>query len=134
MNKVFLMGRLTATPELKATPNGVNVCSFNIAVNRRFKNSDGEYETDFFKCVAWRQTADFICRNWEKGQPMMLEGELRPNSWTDNEGRKVSALEVVVSEAHFAGGKKKTQETQDPPSIANTSDFSTEVLHENPPF
>ena len=83
MNKVILMGRLTADPELKQSQNGTSVCRFTIAVNRRFKNAQGGYDADFLNCTAWKQTAEFICRYFKKGQMIAVEGALRTSSYQD---------------------------------------------------
>lgn len=105
MNKAILVGRLTADPELKTTPSGVSVCSFSVAVNRRFADSNGERKADFINCVAWRQTAEFICNYFAKGRMIGLVGSIQTRDWTDNEGRKRYATEVVVDEAYFTESK-----------------------------
>lgn len=88
MNKAILVGRLTADPELKATTSGVSVCSFSVAVNRRFARAGEERKADFINCVAWRQTAEFICNYFAKGRMIGLVGSIQTRDWTDNEGRK----------------------------------------------
>ncbi|MBO7250833.1 MAG: single-stranded DNA-binding protein [Clostridia bacterium] len=103
-NKVILMGRLTADPELKQTQSGVSVTSFNIAVDRKVKDSP----CDFFTINAWRQTAEFICKYFKKGQAILVCGELQTRSWTDNNGQKRTVTEVVTSEATFCEGKKES--------------------------
>lgn len=105
MNKAILVGRLTADPELKVTPTGVSVCSFSVAVNRRFANANGERKADFINCVAWRQTAEFICNYFSKGRMIGLVGSIQTRDWTDNEGKKRYATEVVVDEAYFTESK-----------------------------
>ena len=104
-NKVILMGRLTADPELKATQSGVSVTSFNIAVDRKVKDSP----CDFITIVAWRQTAEFICKFFKKGSAILVCGELQTRSWTDNNGNKRTATEVVANEACFCESKKETE-------------------------
>lgn len=101
INKVILGGRLTADIELKATPSGVAVCQFNIATNRRGKDA----QTDFISCVAWRQTAEFISKYFAKGSSICVVGEIQTRSWTDKDGGKRYATEVVVSEALFVDSK-----------------------------
>ncbi len=102
MNKSVLIGRLTKAPELKTTASGVSVCSFTIAVNRRFKNSEGKYDADFINCVAWRQQAEFICKYFDKGSMLALCGSIQTRSY-DSDGRKVYVTEVVADEVSFVG-------------------------------
>ena len=113
MNKVELLGRLTRDPELRTTPNGISVLSFSIAVDRRFKNKDGEKEVDFINCVAWRQTAEFISKYFTKGKMIAVCGTLQTRTWDDADGKKRYATDVVVDETYFAGAsnesKPKTQ-------------------------
>jgi single-strand DNA-binding protein len=105
MNKAILMGRLTADPELRQTPNGVSVARFSIAVDRRFSGRDGNRQTDFINCVAWRQTADFLCRYFHKGNMVALIGSIQSRSWDGNDGKKHYATEVVADEVYFTGEK-----------------------------
>ena len=104
MNKVILMGRLARDPELRSTPNGVSVCTFALAVSRRFKNANGEYDADFINCVAWRQTAEFISKNFTKGRMLGVAGSLQTRSY-DKDGQKRYVTEVSVDEAYFAGDR-----------------------------
>ncbi len=104
MNKVILMGRLTRDPELRTTPNGVSVCSFTIAVNRRFKNAEGSYDADFINCVAWRQTGEFVSRYFTKGRMIAVVGSLQTRTY-EKDGQKRYATEVQVDEAHFTESK-----------------------------
>lgn len=106
LNKVVLAGHLTATPELRQTPNGVSVTSFSIAINRRFsKNAEGAQgqnsNVDFINIVAWRSQADFITRYFKKGSAICVTGSLQSRSWTDQQGAKRYSTEVVVDEAYF---------------------------------
>ena len=103
-NKVILIGNLTAAPELKKTPSGVSVTSFSIAVNRRFAK-DGQQQTDFINIVAWRQTAEFVARYFNKGKPILICGQLQTRSWTDQNGQKHYTTEVVAEEAAFVENK-----------------------------
>ena len=100
-NKVILGGRITADPELKQTPQGVSVTSFSIAVNRRVK----EAQTDFINCIAWRQTAEFICKFFKKGSSICISGSIQIRSWTDQQNNKRYATEVVADEAFFVDAK-----------------------------
>lgn len=104
-NKVILLGRLTADPELKQTGSGVAVTSFTLAVDRKH-NKDTEKKADFITVVAWRQSAEFICKYFRKGSAIIVLGELQTRSWQDAEGKKRTATEVVASEVSFAESKK----------------------------
>lgn len=102
LNKVVLMGRLTADPELKHTPSNVAVCTFSLAVNRRFNRN----ETDFIDIVAWRQQAEFISKYFTKGQQMVVCGALQTRTWEDKNGNKRKSVEVVADEVYFADSKR----------------------------
>lgn len=119
-NKVILMGRLTHDPELKQSSSGTSVTSFNLAVDRRYTKEGQEKQTDFITIVAWRNTAEFICKYFTKGAAMLVCGELQTRSWTDNEGNKRYATEVVASEVNFCEAKKSSEGTS-LPQTANGS-------------
>lgn len=104
-NKVILQGNLTADPEVKATPTGVSVCRFGIAVQRRYKSENGTAETDFIDCVAWRSTADFVGKYFTKGTPILVCGSLQIRKWEDKEGNKRTSAEVVADEVTFCAPK-----------------------------
>lgn len=114
LNKAILGGRLTADPELKQTPNGVAVCSFTLAINRRFAREGEQQQADFINCVAWRQTAEFISRYFHKGSSLCIAGNIQTRSWTDNNGQKRYATEVVVDEAMFVDSKSEGGQAQQP--------------------
>ena len=88
LNKVIIMGRLTADLELKQTPSGVSVLSFNIAVERSYSKQGEEKQVDFINCVAWRQQAEFISKYFSKGRMIALEGNLRTRTYDDKNGTK----------------------------------------------
>ena len=119
-NKVILIGRLTADPELKQSQNGTSVTSFSLAVDRRFSKEGQPKQTDFITIVAWRNTAEFICKHFGKGQAILVEGELQIRMWTDNDGQKRYAGEVVASEVRFCEAKKNSEGTS-LPQTANSS-------------
>ena len=100
-NKVILIGNMTADPELKQTQTGTSVCSFSIAVNRRFSKNEQGQTVDFINIVAWRQSADFVCRYFKKGNPILVCGQLQTRTWTDNQGQKRYATEVHADEVTF---------------------------------
>ncbi len=110
MNKAILMGRLTKDPELRTTQSNISVCSFTLACDRRFKNQQGERETDFIPCVAWRQTAEFVARYFEKGARVCVVGSIQPRSWEDDKGERRYITEVIVDEAYFADNKRQTDD------------------------
>ena len=129
-NKVILMGRLTADPELKQSQqSGVSVTSFTLAVDRRYGQ---DKQTDFPTIVAWRQTAEFICKYFSKGSAMLVCGELQTRSWTDKDGNKRYATEVVASEVSFCESKKSS-ETNSAPYNQNGSQSEYEP-HSTPSF
>lgn len=104
MNKVVLMGRLTADPELSQTQNGTTVCRFTVAVNRRFAK-EGQQSADFINCTAWRQQAEFICKYFQKGSMIAVVGSIQTRSWDDNAGKKHYATDVVADEVYFTGSR-----------------------------
>lgn len=111
INKSILGGRLTADPELKQTASGISACTFTIAVNRKY-SKDGQQEADFINCQAWRQTAEFICKYFKKGSSICIAGAIQTRSWTDNNGQKRYATEVVADEAYFVDGKNDAERTE----------------------
>ncbi|HHX37879.1 MAG TPA: single-stranded DNA-binding protein [Clostridiaceae bacterium] len=127
MNRAILIGRLVRDPELRTTQNGISVCSFTLAVDRRFKNQYGERETDFIPCVAWRNTADFCARYFSKGKRMALLGSIRPRSWEDTEGNKRYITEVIAEEVYFADGKSDGNEQVITPT-EDESDGNEQVI------
>lgn len=110
LNKVILMGRFTKDPELKSTQSGTSVVSFSIACDRDFVGQNGERETDFINCVAWKGTAEFICKYFRKGSLAAIEGRIETRSWDTPEGKKGYATEVNVSNIYFAESKKDASE------------------------
>ena len=103
LNKVILMGNLVADPEYKTTPSGVGVTTFSIAVGRRFAKQGDEVTADFFNVVAWRNTAEFVSKYFNKGRAIVVVGSLQNRSWTDQNGQKHYITEVVADECYFAG-------------------------------
>lgn len=133
LNKVIMQGRLTDTPQLKQTTSGVDVCSFSIAVERNAKSADGQRHTDFINCVAWRNTAKFLCEYFSKGKMIIVAGELQSRSYEDKSGNKRTAFEVIVNEANFCGGESKPTEGQQTQAPAEETQF-VEVDAEELPF
>ena len=106
-NKITLMGRLVAAPELKTSQNGVPYTRFRIAVNRRFHNKDEENKVDFFNATAWRSTAEFICKYFGKGSMIMLDGEMQTQQYEDRNGNPATWYDVAVDRVCFTGEPKK---------------------------
>ena len=105
-NKVILGGRITADPELKSTPSGISVTSFTVAVNRSYRGKNGEEpQADFINVTAWRNTAEFITRHFRKASSICIVGSIQTRSYTDKQGQKRYATEVVADEAHFVDAK-----------------------------
>jgi len=106
-NKVILGGRITADPELRQTNSGIPVTTFTVAVNRRSSKDDSQQTADFINCVAWRSTAEFVSRYFRKGSSICVVGSIQTRSWTDQQGQKRYATEVVIDEANFVDAKSE---------------------------
>ena len=120
-NKVILIGNMTADPELKQTASGLSVCSFSIAVNRRFARSEqGQQSVDFINIVAWRQQAEFVSRYFKKGNPILVCGQLQNRDWTDKQGNKRIATEVIADEVSFVASAAQTAQ-------ASTGNYTPEA-------
>ena len=108
LNHIVIMGRLTRDPELRRTGSGIAVASFTVAVDRDFgKNENGEKETDFIDCVAWRQTGEFISKYFTKGRMIVVSGRLQIRSWADKDGNKRRTAEVVADNCYFGDSKRE---------------------------
>lgn len=105
LNRAIMMGRLCADPELKHTQTQVTVCSFRIAVDRDY-SKNGDKETDFFDVVAWRATAEFICKYFTKGRMIVVDGRMQTRPWTDRDGNKRVTTELVADNAYFGDSKR----------------------------
>lgn len=135
LNKVILQGCLTATPELKTTQTGTPVCSFTLAVGRSYKK-EGSPDTDFIRCVAWKNTAEFITRYFRKGQQMLVDGTLQVREYEQN-GVKKYITEALVLGVNFCGPKQQEeqQETeQQAPAYQLAPASFEEVNEEDLPF
>lgn len=107
LNKALLQGRFTADPELRHTASNIAVTTFSLAVNRSYVRQGQERETDFINCVAWRSTAEFVCKYFQKGMQAVVDGSIQTRSYTDKDGNKRTAFEVVVDNIYFADSKKE---------------------------
>lgn len=146
LNVVAIMGRLTADPELKTTQNGVSVCSFSVAVDRNYVPQGQERQADFIDVVAWRSTADFVCRHFSKGKMIGVAGEIQTRMYEDKQGNKRKAVEIKANYVSFAGdkqgeGQRQSSETSseqhpvssDSSSVypSGSSDDFEEILHDD---
>ena len=109
LNHITIMGRLTRDAELRRTGNGTAVASFTVAVDRDY-SQNGQEETDFIDCVAWRGTGEFVSRYFAKGSMIVVSGRLQIRTWTDKDGNKRKAAEVVADEIYFGEGKRDGNE------------------------
>lgn len=117
LNKVILGGRLTADPELKTTPSGVSVTSITVAVNRRFGGKENKQpQADFINVTAWRSTAEFITKYFRKASSICIVGSIQTRSWTDQNGQKRFATEIVADEAYFVDSKSEMSGQSGSPS------------------
>lgn len=137
MNKVYMIGNLTRDPELRSTQMGVSVCSFSIAVNRRFKGADGKNETDFFNVTAWRQLGELCQQYLAKGRKVAVVGSIQSRSYQAADGSKRIAFDIVADEVEFlspAQGREEQSEYRAPvPAEPNTQGY-TVVEDEDLPF
>lgn len=109
LNRVNLMGRLVAYPEMRSIGEDVHVVTVRIAVDRdRVNKETGEREADFFDVVAWRGTCDFLVKYFAKGDPIVVDGRLQSRGWTDKDGNKRTSIEIVAENLYFGGAKKPT--------------------------
>lgn len=147
LNKVIIMGRLTADPELRQTPSGISTCRFSVAVDRGYKSKDtGERQTDFIRVTAWRQTAEFVSRYFSKGKMIIVEGSLRNNDFTDANGVKHYSMDVLADSVSFAGSRNDNNYTANTPQTTQVSnpvedvqlgdlaDFEEVIAGDDPPF
>lgn len=147
LNTAILMGRLTADPELRHTPSNVAVTSFTLAVDRSYVKSGADRQVDFIDIVAWRTTAEFVCRYFRKGQLVAVQGSIQTRTYTDSQNNKRKAFEIVADNVHFAEPKRDSgsmpqnssyqrPENEPAPSYAsgNADDFEELPTDEDLPF
>lgn len=121
LNRIVLMGRLTKKPELRRTQSGVAMTSFSLAVERDYKDAEGNRETDFIDVVAWRSTAEFAAKYLDKGRMAAVTGLLQTHNWEDRNGNKRRSVEVVVDSIYFAESKR--EETTGRSADVSVDDF-----------
>ena len=137
MNKVIIIGRFTRDPEIKYTTgeNATATARFSLAVNRRFKNKEGNYDADFINCVAFGKTAEFIEKYFTKGMAIGITGRIQTGSYTNKEGQKVYTTDVVVEETEFVESKNKGTSDNVPNNNTNSnSDFEETASDDEMPF
>lgn len=140
LNKIFLQGRLVADPELRHTQSGIPVASFRIAVDRDFKNQNGEKEADFINIVAWRGTAEFVSRFFTKGRMIIVAGRLQIRDYTDRDGNRRYATEVVADNLYFGDSRRDSQPAAQggyepygtPPPVSNNSNYAPPANYGTP--
>ena len=136
MNKIMLIGNLTRDPELRSTASGVTVCSFTIAVNRRFAQQGGERQTDFFRINAWRQLGETCARYLSKGRKVAVIGELQARTYQSNDGTTRMSLDVSADEVEFlsprqqegGGGAPAQRQNAAPPDLAGFTDIQSDDI------
>lgn len=132
LNKVILGGRLTGDPELKQTQSGVSVCTFGIAVNRRFNSKDSAQQTqaDFFNITAWRQSAEFVSKYFRKGSSICVVGTIQNRTWTDQQGVKHYATDIIADEINFVdsrGDSAGASQSSYTPDAYSAPSFSSDL-------
>jgi single-strand DNA-binding protein len=126
LNKIVVMGRMVATPELRTTPTGTSVTNFTIACDRDYTPSNGNKETDFIDVVAWRSTAEFASKYFSKGRMAVVEGRLQMREWKDKDGNNRKIAEIVADNIYFGDSKKNES--------ANTSEGWSDIADDDGDF
>jgi len=120
MNKAIIMGRLTKDPDIRTTQTQTAVATFTVAVDRRFKNANGEKQADFIPVVAWRQQADFVGKYFKKGSKIIVIGSIQTRTYDDKDGKKVYVTEIVADELEFAESKRDDGQGSQYPAQQNS--------------
>lgn len=140
LNCAIIMGRLTADPELKTTASGLSVTSFSVAVDRNYVKNGEDRQTDFINVTAWRQTAEFVCKYFNKGQMIAVQGSIQTRNYEDKNGNKRTTTELVASQISFCGSKSESSSStvannigaaQQPASFSTASTGDFEELSED---
>lgn len=141
MNKIILVGRLTRDPEVRSTSAGFSTVNFTVAVNRNFKNKEGNYDADFLPCVAFRNTADFISKFFKKGSMISLDGRVQTRNYDAQDGTKRYVTEIVVENVEFVGGRNEgsssnqpTNDYVDAPSVAPVDEMPEYDIPASDPY
>nr|DAK87171.1 MAG TPA: Single strand binding protein [Caudoviricetes sp.] len=127
MNKFIGLGRLTKDPELRSTHSGLKITSFTLAINRNFKNKEGNYDADFLNCQAFDKRAEFIEKYFKKGNMMAITARAQTRNYDDSDGKKRFVTEFIVEEVYFAGSNEKKNDTSVEVEVPQnyTSDYDT---------
>lgn len=140
LNCAIIMGRLTADPELRTTSTGLSVTSFSVAVDRSYAKNGEDRQTDFINVTAWRQTAEFVCKYFSKGQMIAVQGSIQTRNYEDKNGNKRTATEIVANQVSFCGSKSESSSStvannigaaQQPASFSTASTGDFEELSED---
>lgn len=134
LNKIIMQGNVTRNIELKDIGNDKKVANFSIAVRRDYKNQSGEYETDFFNCSAFGNTADFINKYFGKGSQMLLIGHLQNNQWETDSGEKRISTNIIVESVEFCGSKQQNNTNNDLSEFAENSGVNMNVIGDDEPL
>ncbi len=134
LNRITITGRLTAAPELRKTNNDISVTSFSIANQRNYKNAEGEFSTDFFDIVAWRNTAEFVTRYFTKGSLITIDGRLESRKYTDKDGNKRTAIEIVADNVYFGDSKSDAQKTANATAGTTETETAGDISTSGDPF
>lgn len=132
LNNITLQGRLTRSPEMKATASGISCATFTLACEQDYKNPNGERDTDFFDVVAWRGTADFVQRYFSKGQMAVVKGRLQTRQWTAEDGSKRKTVQIVAENVYFCGRENNSQAIEEPAAVEASEPVP--VLTDDLPF
>lgn len=131
MNSCILIGRLTADPEIRTTPNGIQVASFTLAVNRTFKNANGEREADFIRCIGFKKTAELIGQYTRKGSQIGVNGRIQTGSYENQQGQRVYTTDVIVNEVQFLDSKQDNQSNQYQSSYQAPNNYQSSNQEQN---
>jgi len=130
MNRINILGNITKDIELKETGSGIKYTRFNIAVNRNYKNENGEYDTDFFNVIAWRKTAELISEYFGKGSRIAISGKLQNNNYTDKDGNERTSVEIVAEDIDFIDKKKDTEANTEPTEKPKVEESNEDIYAE----
>lgn len=135
LNKAILVGRLTRDPELRSTATGVSVVNFTVAIQRKFKDANGERQSDFINCVAFNRTADFVKTYFTKGNLISCDGYIQTRTWDDNDGKRHFVTEVVVNDAGFVESKRDSAPRKEDDAMPDMPDeFGVDGTDDDLPF
>lgn len=134
MNKCIITGRICKDIDLKTTKSGSSVCNFTVASERKYKNADGNKETDFINCCAWKKSAEFLSKYFTKGSQILIVGELHQKKYETSEGQKISTYEVLIDEIQFIGSKGESEAQNHIDGGKQIFDGFEEIDDLDPPF